>query len=97
MFVVGMVSSHNVNRGSGFRYMTSDNVIFSIHSMEGLLYLDIRMMLLSSISQPVVRPLYNGGRIALQGTHHHLLSMLIDTLTQINTVVTHFLLTMCSA
>ena len=90
MFVVGMVSSHNVNRGSGFRYMTSDNVIFSIHSMERLLYLDTRKMMLSSISQPVVRPLYNGGRIALQGTHHHLLSMLVDTLTLVYTRIVFF-------
>ena len=43
--------------------------------------------MLSSQSQPVVRPLYNGGRIALQGTHHHLLSMLVDTLTIFSLII----------
>ena len=38
-------------------------------------------MMLSPLSQPVVRPLYNGGSVVLRGAHHHLLSMLVDTLT----------------
>ena len=80
MFVVGMVSSHNVNMSSCFRYMTSDNVASSIHSIERLLYLDVRKMMLSSTSQSVVRPLYNGGSVVLRGAHHHLLSMLVDAL-----------------
>ena len=46
--------------------------------------------MLSPISQPVVRPLYNGGRIVLQGAHHHLLGMLVDALTQINTIKSYF-------
>ena len=41
--------------------------------------------MLSPKSQPVLRPLYNGGRIVLQGIHHHLHSMLLDTLTLVST------------
>ena len=47
---------------------------------ERILCLDVQKMMLSPKSQPVVRPLYNGGRIVLQGAHHHLLSMLVNTL-----------------
>ena len=64
--------------------------VITKHSIERLLCLDVRKIMLSPISQPVVRPLYNGGRIVLQGVHHYLLSMLVDTLTQINTVTTYF-------
>ena len=42
-------------------------------------------MMLSPLSQPVVRPLYNGGSVVLRGAHPHLLSMLVDTLTLIDT------------
>ena len=84
-----MISSHNANRGSGLRYIKSEEEL-SIFSNDRLLYLDVRKMMLSSQSQPVVRPLYNGGRIALQGTHHHLLSMLVDTLTLVYTRIVFF-------
>ena len=38
-------------------------------SIERLLYLDIRKMMLSPLTQPAVRPLYNGGsKSAARGT-----------------------------
>ena len=58
-----------------------------LESIERLLYLEVRKMMLNSLTQPVVRPLYNGRRVALQGTYHHLHSMLVDILTQINTTI----------
>ena len=52
---------------------------------EILEYLDVRKMMLSPLSQPVVRPLYKGGSVVLRGAHHHLLNMLLDALTSIGT------------
>ena len=48
--------------------------------------LDIRKVKLNLTFQSVLVPLYNRNRKALQGTHHYLLSMLVDKPTQIITV-----------
>ena len=76
---------NNKNVICGIAYI--DRACFvNLYSIVRLLCLDVRKMMLSSISQPVVRPLYNGGRIVLQGAHHYLLNILVDTFSQINTV-----------
>ena len=76
--------THNGNIITGVSYIKRGSVII-ISVFERLLCLDVRKMMLSPKSQPVVRPLYNGGRIVLQGAHHHLLSMLVNTLILIST------------
>ena len=63
--VIARISSHNANMSTGVSYIKCDNVASSIHSIGRLLCLDVRKKMLSSISQPLVRPLHNGSRIAL--------------------------------
>ena len=58
-----------------------------IVSIERLLCLDVRNVMLSPLSQPVLRPLYNEGCVVLRGVHHHMLCMLMDTLTLVSTSV----------
>ena len=70
--------THNGNINTGVSNIKRASLI-AIAVFERLLCLDVRKMMLSPLSQPVVRPLYNGGRIVLQGVHHHLLSMLVNT------------------
>ena len=54
---------------------------------EILLYLDVRKIMLSPLPQPVVRPLVvvqlrqRGQQSCYDGTQHHLLCMLVNTLT----------------
>ena len=76
--------THNGNIITGVSYIKRGSLIV-ISVFERLLCLDVRKMMLSPISQPVVRPLYNGGRNVLQGAHHHLLSMLVNTHILIST------------
>ena len=76
--------THSGNIITGVSYIKRGSVII-ISVFERLLCLHVRKMMLSPKSQPVVRPLYNGGRIVLQGAHHHLLSMLVNTLILIST------------
>ena len=70
--------THNGNIHTGVSYIKRVSLV-AISVYERLLCLDVRKMMLSPLSQPAVRPLYNGGCIVLQGAHHHLLSMLVNT------------------
>ena len=76
--------THNGNIITGVSYMKRGSLIVK-SVFERLLCLDVRKMMLSPKSQPVISPLYNGGRKVLQGAHHHLLSMLLDALILIET------------
>ena len=76
--------THSGNIITGVSYIKRGSLIV-ISVFERLLCLDVRKMMLSLKSHPVVRPLYNGGRIVLQGAHHHLLSMLVNTHILIST------------
>ena len=76
--------THNGNIITGVSYIKRGSLIV-ISVFERLLCLDVRKMMLSPLSQPVVRPLYNGDCIVLQGAHHHLLSMLVNTHIRIST------------
>ena len=70
--------THNGNINTGVSYIKRVSLI-AISVFERLLCLDVRKMMLSPISQSVIRPLYNGGSTVLHGAQHHLLSMLLDT------------------
>ena len=76
--------THNGNIITGVSYIKRGSLIV-ISVFERLLCLDVRKMMLSPNSQPVERPLYNGGRNVLQGAHHQLLSMLVNTNILIST------------
>ena len=76
--IAGITFTHNGNFNSS-RDLFKQSIKYN--SIERLMCLDVRKLMPSPLSHPVVRPLYNGGSVVLRGAPHHLLSMLVDTHT----------------